>query len=1070
MRIDWNDLRIDDECKTKATRFEKLALDFVNDKEKPPQGCWEQTGASWDGNKDGRVVIFGFKQSGFSNVEWWMEAKYSTPSSTTHIARYRLDPTVVSALENGHVRRIVFVTNIKVHPRIVSRIQRVLKNTSECEYAPFYTGRDLEAWIVEDYARYSKFFANASRASFDELSQPRLDMEPAILSIRHAKSIPGEDVDTLYSGENYCIDVNVISDQPRKVRFALKGDSVLRFCNTTTNKLQKTITYKVDKGSSQIELHIRALCQDENALEELDISLSDAGPRHDRAYARKRHYHAGSSLGIVNQSRQIDIASQTRILEECQDVWRKKKTGNGVTIVSVSGESGTGKSFVIDKLLSIDLALGSAASRFTFVNNPESNALTVADIILNYFLPFVPPEDMDSEYLKRINLGNGQIASSLVRLKEAKTIDELIAITSEKGFLDALLPKTAQSRMRVLVIDDYHKLQPEFQGFLAAFFSRLCESGRALFAIVVGQNRDAWQGRDLISPKIAIYNYDCTISYTDLLKLFKNPILKRLGRVSSESLFGSVIELALFVEYVKNVEALETLEDFRIAYHAFRNSDYLDTYVRTRFKDTVFECPNAPEYAASLVSFIYYCPEPLHYDMFDEYREELNFLTLAGLVKRDFGGRVIPFHDIYRDCFLRSFKLFTKDGFNAAELSPYSKTIMDLSSDDGETIESCVSELNELFLKQRFHSLLQLLSPIFCDSERDRSLRRVASDECYGTLKWLYAYSNANVGQKVTGLDGYLSAQSAIGSDTHSVPLTALHYLVTFEVFNSSFEHMEFATADNQWEMLKTDSARLSSERGYPYEGLVHQRKIPVESVRIMLDGERGDDVWERINELHKKLLSEGSFDLYRFEVLRMAMTQLPFHNADSLEMIRTCAQFPKRHEIENPKSGLMCCFVDRFVGFVVERRGSLHDLENAHLALQADFENDFNRHLPAMAALYISLGDLNRAAGCLLEYRKNERRRSKRQDAICQVAEAALLNANGQIEERDGGEASTLSQEVELIDKATDTFSYSESYLMTLKHNRALCESGTRARKLAFYYGQPLELDVFYFDLRFIY
>ena len=1070
MHIDWSDLKIDDECKTKAARFEKLALDFVNDREKPPQGIWEQTGASWDGNKDGRVVIFGFRQRGSSSVEWWMEAKYSDPFSAAHVARYRLDPTVVSALENGSVRRIVFVTNIKIHPRIVSRIQRALKNTSDCEYAPFYTGRDLEVWIAGDYARYAKFFAHATKAAFAELAQPRLDMEPAILSVRHADSTRGEDVDTLYQGEDYCIDVDVMSDQPRKVKFALKADSALRFCNVERNRLQKTITYKIGKGANQIELRIRAVCQGENTLEELDISLSDAGPKHSRVDARKRHYHAGSSLSIVSQLRQIDIDSQTRILEECRDTWRRKKAANGVTVVTVSGESGAGKSFVVEKLLSTTLDLGAAASRFAFVNNPESNAFTVASVVLSYFLPFVPLDDIDSEYLERINLGNGQTASSITRLRDAKTIDELIAITSEKGFLEALLPKTGQSRMRVLVIDDFHKLQPEFQSFLASFFSRLCESGRTLFAIVIGQNRDAWQGRDLISPNVAVHDYNCAISLEDVLRLFENPILKRLGRTSSESLFGSVIELALFAEYAKDAGALSTLEDFWIAYHAFRNSDYLDAFVRSRFKDAVFENPNAPEHAASLVSLVYYSPEPMHFDAFGGFREELRFLTLANLVKRDYNGQVVPFHDMYCDCFHRSFKLSLEEGFSVIGLSPYATTIMALSSEDGDALESCIPKLNELFYGQRFHSLFQLLNPIFHDAERDRSIRRIASEECYCTLRWLFAYSNANVGQEVSGLDGYLAAQAAIGSDSHGILLTALHYLVTFEVFNSSFEHMEFARAYKQWEMLSVDSARLASERDYPYEELVRQRKIPVESVKIMLDGECGDDIWTRANGLYVKLSSEGMFDQYRFEVLRVVITQLPFHTTDSLKIIQECARFSEGHINDNPKSALMCRFVNKFADFVIKGHGSLHDLEEAHFALEADFENDFNRHLPAMSALYISLGDLNRAARCLLEYRKNVRRRSKRQDAICLVAEAALLNADSQVEGQDDDTGGASSREVELISKAMSVFGCSESYLATLEHDRVLCESGARAHKLSFYYGQPLEPGVFYFDLRFIY
>lgn len=146
--VDWKNIK--DGFRT----FEELAYTYVQ--EKYPNSTWKKTGETRDGNKDAVALVFGYQPYPDKEEQWWMEAKYSTESLI--ISRYKLDATIVSAILNGSVSRIFFVTNILISTKTIMDIRTALYNALNCRDIIFCTRYTLEHWLANNNRIYHKFF------------------------------------------------------------------------------------------------------------------------------------------------------------------------------------------------------------------------------------------------------------------------------------------------------------------------------------------------------------------------------------------------------------------------------------------------------------------------------------------------------------------------------------------------------------------------------------------------------------------------------------------------------------------------------------------------------------------------------------------------------------------------------------------------------------------------------------------------------------------------------------------------------------------------------------------------
>lgn len=163
-KIEW------EKIKDGFSGFERLACKYVE--VNFPNPTWNQTNATRDGNKDAVAVFLGYKGNESSEEKWWMEAKYST--SADILSRYRLDATIVSAILEKNVTKVIFITNLIINAKIINDIRNALYNSIQCEDVSFCTKYSLEYWLSKNINIYKDFFDVSKNIISSDIEYPDL--------------------------------------------------------------------------------------------------------------------------------------------------------------------------------------------------------------------------------------------------------------------------------------------------------------------------------------------------------------------------------------------------------------------------------------------------------------------------------------------------------------------------------------------------------------------------------------------------------------------------------------------------------------------------------------------------------------------------------------------------------------------------------------------------------------------------------------------------------------------------------------------------------------------------------
>ena len=193
--------------------FEKLAVEYVEDKFKYPGGSWVPTQPTRDGNKDAYTIVIGFHPGVDLEETWWMEAKYSISKKKTHLSRFRLDATVVSSIFNNRVSKIIFVTNIDIHSKTISDIRFALQKAIECNDVIFCTKTTLEYWLVQHPEAYKKYFQSELQVAPEDL---RMFVSEDISLYQHPNQLSfSEKSEYIYKNCDYLAYFKIVSPQPQ---------------------------------------------------------------------------------------------------------------------------------------------------------------------------------------------------------------------------------------------------------------------------------------------------------------------------------------------------------------------------------------------------------------------------------------------------------------------------------------------------------------------------------------------------------------------------------------------------------------------------------------------------------------------------------------------------------------------------------------------------------------------------------------------------------------------------------------------------------------------------------------
>lgn len=1029
-----------DKIKDGFRGFEKLAVEFVRAEEsRAGELDWTPTPATRDGNKDGVAVFVNWATGSAQETQWWMEAKYST--KTKNLTRYRLDSTIVSAFANQkNIEKLVFITNVNVKSKTISDIQLALLQSATCKDAVFYSGQHLEEWLLEDYERYSRYFDDLQEDQFNAIERPKLKVLTNALEVYPQRGVFKEPVEKLFHGESYITNFEVYArSKISNVSFRIETDGLIF---NQPEAAKRTIKRTLNPGMNRIELPIILDTSTKLTNGTLFIRLDD------------KQFHSSSSLQFCGAPL-LTLNAQENAIELAHELWEQVELYPRTLIAMVvTGDSGTGKSQVGQNVKNEVANRRVLLHEKTFANDQEQNIRKLSQLILSFLFPYIPPEDIDVDYVKSLDWPKAPKAhlETFVSALERNDYKKLSNCFSA-SFFETVIPETAQANARLLLCDDVNKLDAPLQEALFLFIDVLREKGFSILSLLIGQKSDIWHGLEHFQSHVDTKKAVCSITLSDIENELNN-LPFSLDGSTLERLFGSVIEAAMFLEHLRYISKdIRTLEDFKIAYTFFRNSHAFREYVAKRFDDAISQMPEVQD----LLTFIYYCPETQpqsHYG--DKNAAALEHLFNRSLIKLNADEEITPFHDIYSEIFRESHSLDISKSFCLENASEVGHLTLALARTGCPIEKDLLAPFEKLFSQQRYSALFQLLDPYFENEERRSAMKRRCTPVHYFKLFWLYAYANANAGQRESGLKYFNELRLEIGTPQNS-EIAAIKYLATFEAFNSSYEHMKYREAERLWEDL--NAADITSCMESTYAHSVQSCQHHAISIHIMLDTEQGKDSWTSCENYINDLLEQEVFAVNAFDIYRLAMTQITQQRDAVLALITKCKDALSDRP-SHDKGRLMTHFAVEYFDCIEHAEHGLNELYETHNNIRKHFYNDYNRHLPAIAFLHLKRGNIDAAQSLLYEYQSTERKRSDRQDAIHKITAAAVLLKTGD----------DVKAVQNLLNSAQELLSMCPNYLPVIRHNSNLAQKASRPIKFELYFGQELQKDVFYYDARFIY
>lgn len=243
--------------------FECLAVDYVNDN--IDEVDWSKTPETRDGNKDAIAIYYSFGEADRKS-EWWMEAKYS--KKTKKLTRYRIDSTIVSAISQGNVARVVFVTNLEMDNKSMNDTKNVLLKDKCCKQVDFILKQHIEYWLINNLKKYNEYFPTLTKKKFSELQISNNGAFKTINFYAQDKfSTFSESIDKLYEQEMYKMTFSYISNKNENIEIKLIERNLMFEGN------KNKILYPIIKGINDIELNvivIQANNNNNNCILEID--------------------------------------------------------------------------------------------------------------------------------------------------------------------------------------------------------------------------------------------------------------------------------------------------------------------------------------------------------------------------------------------------------------------------------------------------------------------------------------------------------------------------------------------------------------------------------------------------------------------------------------------------------------------------------------------------------------------------------------------------------------------------------------------------------------------------------
>lgn len=746
--------------------FEDLAVDFVKDTFK--NNKWIPTQKTRDGNRDAYTIVFGCDLKETTNKYWWMEAKYSDKNK--HLTRYRLDSTIVSALLERNVARIIFVTNIEVKPKVILDIQNALHNSMNCEGVYFYTKNNLELWLKHNPDIFQHYFpkCNINSLSLSSLViTEQLEIYPQnnnqMIFIEPVRILQKEEIYygyfSIFSEHTCCVElipakkITLISKKKISLQ---QGENPIRIVFYLKNDFDNNVQFLVNN---------------QTVLPNYAISISN-------------------SLKAL-----LNIKSQNQIMEKIDTDIEDFELSEKIKIHAINGLSGSGKSYIINKIIRQNQLAEKDLFYTEFAISSTDNMMQLINLVLFILFPYLPPEDITFTYFKSFNRHCYLSDFVLKLIFNKNNFEALCNIVREINEEDTIFPCNIIINKRFIILDDVHNLDVLCLDFLMKLIINLVHKNVAVFIIIGGQPL-LFENVAYIKLKerCAIEHHYCQILPDDLYVFLKNKenFNVSISCQTCENLFPSIIEFVLFIQYMTDKKAnISNIDELILECKLFHRSGLLEQYVLNEFSQ-FFVYNNQ---LRSLCDHIYWSLNG--YYLQNETSQNINGfsnLLSANLVKFNSRGMLIPYHDIYKSYYRSHFKkpfYFKAKKDLQSNLDYIHETL--LSINYRQELKEIIRQFEEMEQQRHFYSIMYVLQDIY-ENEDHQMLKNRLGNKLYLKLFYYYAIASLHISIDQSDLEIFKCLQNET-QNSYDSDIIQIYDSATWELINLHYAWLDFENA-----------------------------------------------------------------------------------------------------------------------------------------------------------------------------------------------------------------------------------------------------------------------------------
>lgn len=1025
-----------DKIKRGYKGFENLATKYVEINY--PNPAWKKTKDTRDGNKDATAIFCGYQKNGWSEEKWWMEAKYSV--KTDMMTRYRLDSTIVSAILEKNINRIIFVTNIAIRAKTINDIRSAIFNAIQCDDVIFVTKFTLEYWLSMNPQLYRKYFVCPSCNEELIISMPtnviiqNIDFYSEISN----KLVFKEPLKELEINKIYIGYFEVFSSQnityTLRLKEKRKGIKILNGNN---------VDLKVGENPVSFKLKIE---------KDYDITLYK-GKSLPVFMLGNTELVTSQYISIVNNChKNMKLLCQENILNQLSKDHDFFMLNTSYCFSFIKGVSGVGKSYILERFMTEQIQANEDVFYTNLYDSSKINNEILINLILFVLFPYIDPLKIDNTYLEEIpKKFISKKLADLVRAKESyeRMAEEFAKIDFEDDFFVANI----EINRRIIILDNLHKLDDLASTFLSVLLANIAMHNLPILFIGAAQP-DFFSQSKFSSSKYCIKSYKCDINIRDLiyaLNCDQKPV-KYINQNLALSLEFNVIELFFLTQELLRADEFPNSFDSFIQFcKIFQSSRIIEEYVCKQFDSFLSTHPECLE----ICNLVYWSSVPIDYDEPDS-AEVIRLLIDSGLIQRNYESMLVPFHDIYREFYRKHYPIdqhiISYFGFNSPEYLYFSLK----SETNFHTLDVLTKRIMEMVNKKYFHSVIYILQGIF-EVETDICLQRRWGEKIYYQLRFAYSLALKQQGNGELGYN-YLEEIRIEVDSLNDVDSLKILLEVYWEIAISDYEKMNYQKSRIEiGNIFRTLKKINYLENGSGIKTYIKYHDALMLYTLICANENKPNislKYAQRISIIKKNHFEERAKSFQ----IRYALTLCVHDVMHCLELLKDATEYFQKQKNEDDKYYLWGLYHYYYYKMIIEKKSSLCDYVIKVLdELKKNFYSNYRGRINGIASYFYSINDIATGDHYLMKEAKFEGRLDGRQEAF-HYETIALHEVL----------VHSYSTAISNLNRAIVIFDKNCFYRMIPEHNIKVLENiKNTTLKICYWWGEELQDNVYYIDSR---